>query len=75
VESVQLAQQFFKVVDVRDDQFEAIQKAYDHQIKMEEQGAAQKAVGGKPGGSGHSLASPGNAANTGHMTKPTKRIK
>lgn len=79
-EAIQLAQQFFKTVDVRDDQFEAIEEAYERQMKLEEESAKQKAMmpgGGKKagGGSGHSIASPGNASNTGHFTKPKSRIK
>ena len=70
-QAIQLAQQFFKTVQVRDDQLEAIEEEHEWQHKLEEEGLKAK----KDAGTGHSIASPGSAANTGSWTKGKSRVK
>jgi len=61
--AIEVAQQFFKGVEITDEMKAAIKEAYEWRKKMEEQGAKRK----QQGGTGHSLASPGNAANAGQF--------
>lgn len=68
--ATQMAQQFFKGVIITTEMQKDIEDAQEWNKKMEEQGLKAKKQAGT--GQGHSLASSGNAGNTGTMTKPAK---
>jgi hypothetical protein len=66
-QAVLLAGKFFKGVQIEKDMMNEIKKYEDFNKKMEEKGAEKKTMGG---GTGHSMASKGNAGNPGTNTRP-----
>jgi hypothetical protein len=73
--ATEMAGQFFKGVIITEEMKKEIIEAQEWQKKMEEKGLEQGSQFGggnkKPGGQGHSIASSGNASNTGKATKPS----
>ena len=66
--AIKLASQFFKEVDVSDEDIVLIKQEVERQHKLEEEGA--KRANQMASGVGHTIASAGSAANTGKFTKP-----
>lgn len=66
--AIKLASQFFKEIDIDDEMLSAVKDEVERQHKLEAEGLKAKKEASS--GAGHSMASPGSAANVGKFTKP-----
>lgn len=66
-EAIKIISQFFRTVEIEDSSIDAIKKELERRNEMEKEGIKAKQ---ESGAFGHTLASPGSAANTGKFTKP-----